>query len=86
MLLKVDFNNAFNMVSRSAFLSIVREKYPEYFNWINCCYGDRSTLDYQSFPIDSASGVQQGDPLGPLLFALPLSILTAQIKAKYPYC
>ena len=40
VLLKVDFNKAFNMVSRSKFPGIAREKYPEFFNWVNCCYGD----------------------------------------------
>jgi len=32
----------------------------------------------------SESGVQQGDPLGPLLFALVLDILTVKIKANVP--
>ena len=80
VLLKVDLENAFNLVSRPCFLEIVREQFPEFFNWVNCCYGEVSILDFENLTIDSAAGVQQGDPLGPALFALALSKLTAKIS------
>ena len=80
VLLKVDLENAFNLVSRPCFLEIVREEFPEFFNWVNCCYGEVSVLDFENLTIDSAAGVQQGDPLGPVLFALALSKLTAKIS------
>ena len=52
---------------------------PHIFNWIWYCYDSESILDYDSFTINSSCGVQQGDPLGPLLFALALAKLTTRI-------
>ena len=46
------------------------------------CYGIESILDYDGFTIQSSCGVQQGDPLGPLLFALALNTLIAKINAS----
>ena len=34
------------------------------------CYASESKLYFGTHVLDSASGVQQGDPLGPLLFSL----------------
>ena len=67
---KVDLRNAFNNVSRAAFLTLVQEHFQELFPWINWCYSDPSSLTYGARFISSEEGVQQGDPLGPLLFSL----------------
>ena len=57
--LKVDMSNAFNECSRSSFLSRCKSAFPKLSAWVEC--------------ITSTTGVQQADPLGPLLFALVLS-------------
>ena len=61
-LLKIDFSNAFNQVSRQAFMRATTKELPGLANWTNWCYGKKSMLLYDhSEVIDSSSGVQQGD-------------------------
>ena len=81
-MLKIDFTNAFNLVDRQTFINEVKVKFPSIYNWVVYCYGDESLLDYNGFTIQSSCGVQQGDPIGPLLFALALNTLVAKINAS----
>lgn len=74
-LLKVDFTNAFNEVNREVFLDRVQEDLPELFGWTNWCYSRPANLFFGDHRITATGGVQQGDPLGPLLFSLVLSDL-----------
>ena len=46
--------------------------------WVECCYRASSNLSFGPFEISSESGVQQGDPLGPALFALTLHDATEE--------
>eukprot|EP00666_Eupelagonemidae_sp_cell4sb_P018063 gene18063-biopygen37043 len=68
--LKVDFENAFNSVDRVAFLREIRSRLPGLSRWAEWCYGTKSKLTFGGQFISSERGAQQGDPLGPLLFAL----------------
>ena len=52
--------------------------------WLECCYGSQPLLFLGDHTILSYSGVQQGDPLGPLAFALALHPLVKQIKREVP--
>jgi len=71
-LVKLDFANAFNAVSRTAVVAAVASHLPELERLVRCAYGAESTLLFGDHVIASACGVQQGDPLGPLLFALAI--------------
>jgi len=88
VLLKVDMKNAFNMVSRRELLRSL-EEFPELVNWCYYLYGEPSILwfgdAFANFELVSAEGVQQGDPLGPLLFALVLhKAVTLRLASAIP--
>eukprot|EP00731_Ephydatia_muelleri_P036466 Em0260g3a len=78
---KVDMSNAFNRVSRQAVLDECSSFFPELLPWVSWCYGSHSLLWHSMGTISSQSGVQQGDPLGPMLFALVLHKLVSSIEA-----
>ena len=66
-LLKIDFSNAFNQVSRSAFMRASCEEFPGMANWTNWCYGEqclavRSQRDHH---VQCRSAARR--PLGPAL-------------------
>ena len=72
MAFKVDMKNAFNVVSRQAVVEECATFSPELLPWVSWCYGSHPLLWHPLGQISSESEVQQGDPLGPLLFALVL--------------
>ena len=72
VVVKMDFSNAFNCVDRKAFLQQCRNQFPGLSRWVEWCYKKPSNLYFGTDILSSESGVQQGDPLGPLLFSLAL--------------
>jgi hypothetical protein len=72
-LLQVYFSNAFNLVRRDVFCQSTLEHFPALGPWVTSCYDSPSHLFFEGEIVcNSARGVQQGDPLGPLLFCLVL--------------
>ena len=68
-LMQLDLSNAFNSVDRSAILRFVCEKLPEASAWVEwvLCAAAPLYIGRQQFLC--ITGVQQGDLMGPLLFA-----------------
>ena len=81
VLVKVDVSNAFNTVRRDVFLARIRERCPEVYHLAYQTYSAPSTLIIGGQTIESASGVQQGDPLGPAAFALAVDPCTRSVTA-----
>ena len=78
-LLALDFQNAFNNVSRQVMLEECKTLCPKLFRWMYFCYSRPVNLFYEDVCILSIIGVQQGDPLACLGFALVLNRLLSQM-------
>ena len=88
-ILQVDNTNAFNLVSRAAIFRQVRAICPEILPLVEWLYAEQNPLlylytDSGEEHIESASGTQQGDPLGCALYALVQHILVVRIKEEAP--
>lgn len=84
VLLKVDFKNAFNTVSREKMFEVVRRVCPKLSAWTEFCYASKPYLFIGKETIRSTQGVQQGDPLGPIFFSLVLHDLVLKIQSQVP--
>jgi len=86
--LKLDVKNAFNSIRRDIVLQEVQKHLPEIYPFIWDCYSSKTSLFYGNFSLDSATGVQQGDPLGSALCALAIHEVTCKIlSTKFcPVC
>jgi len=72
---KLDFTNAFNTIRRDRVLEAVATSCPDLLPFVSSAYGSPSTLWLGDKVLSSEEGVQQGDPLGPLLFCLSIQPL-----------
>ena len=84
--ISVDVSNAYNTIHRAAVLRAVRVQFPSLSPWVDCCYRRESTLFTRSGSvalqiIPSTRGVQQGDLLGLVLFALAVNPAIAEARA-----
>ena len=85
---QVDFENAFNSVGRRAIFDGLSEAAPgltTYFRW---SYGSASPVYTRDGDVlcESATGVRQGDPLGPLFFCAALQPLLLELQNAFPTC
>ena len=83
LLLKLDFKNAFNTLRRDKMLESVKEYAPELFTLVLSAYEQPSLLFCGDHIVESAEGVQQGDPLGPLLFCLAIQPLVLKLRSEF---
>ena len=78
----MDTKNAFNLIRRDVLLNRVVQVLPEYFSYISRSYRDPSILFCGEQTIQSSNGVQQGDPLGLLLFCLVVDSLSKSLSSE----
>lgn len=81
VLVKLDFVNAFNCVRRDAVLAAVASTVPDIYRFCSLAYHHTSILQFGQHIILSQEGVQQGDPLGPLLFCLAVHPLLSSLNS-----
>ena len=82
VLLKIDLKNAFNTLRRDKILTAVREYISGTYNMFYQAYGGDSILYYGETTITSATGLQQGDPAGAVLFSLTIDDATKSLSAE----
>ena len=83
LLLKLDFKNAFITLRRDRMIEKVKRNAPELFAFIHAAYGKPSLLFCRDHTIASEEGVQQGDPLGPLLFCLTIQPFITKLQSDF---
>ena len=81
--IKLDIKNAFNSIRRDKMLAAVLSICPALYPLIYSSYLSPSSLFWGNETIDSAEGVQQGDPLGPLLFCLLLHSFMQRLNSDF---
>ena len=82
VLLKLDFTNAFNSIRRDRMLEAVQRLAPSIYPFVHSVYSSPSSLFWSDKIIQSSEGVQQGDPLGPLLFCLTIHHVCSLLKSE----
>ena len=78
--LKVDFKNAFNLVSRNAVLQECAEHFPDLLPWVNWCYGSHPFFVAPYGPANITMRYAAWRPTGYFLFALVLHKVAGAIK------
>ncbi|XP_029654886.1 uncharacterized protein LOC115228448 [Octopus sinensis] len=81
ILAKLDMKNAFNCIDRSCFLKECSKHNIPLLPMASMCYGSTPELMIDGHTILSSSGVQQGDPLGPLLFSMGVNPTAHAVKS-----
>ena len=82
VLVKLDFANAFNCVGCQVALREVAVKFPTLARFVIWWHQMPSRLLLSFFTLESQTGVQQGDPFRPLLFAVAIHPLATGLWAQ----
>ena len=78
---KLDFRNAFNSLRRDSILEAIHASLPEAYSYVHASYASPSHLSFAE-NIISNEGIQQGDPMGPLLFCLTLHPVLSRCSSE----
>lgn len=84
VVVSLDFQNAFNTVDRNRMLEEVVRHCPSILQYVEMTYGCAARQYIGPHVVESTTGVQQGDPLSPLLFALTVQPLIQDIHRECP--
>jgi len=87
-LLNVDFRNAFNSIHRHSIFEELEDSFPNLRRFFHFAYSMPSPLylDSGDYIGECGTGVRQGDPLGPLYFALGLQRVLRHLRSSSFQC
>lgn len=84
-LFSLDFKNAFNALSRPALFAALRRYAPSLLRLAQWSLNTPSSLlvkaEDGTFEMESAEGVRQGDPMGPLFFSIGIRAVVEELQA-----
>ena len=83
---KNDFSNAFNACARRRMVEqLLKSPFGHFEPAFRLFYEHAGALFFEGerLPADSCEGAQQGDPLGPFIFALAFHATLQQVAAEY---
>ena len=83
LILKLDFKNAFNTIRRNKMLLTVKERVPDSYPLDHLAYSVHSSFFFGGDTSKSAEGIQQVDPLGPLLFCLTIHDMVQELQSAF---
>ena len=83
VLLKIDMRNAFNSLRRDSFLSVARVRTPGLYSLLWQAYSSPTRLFFGEEGFASETGIQQGDPIGPALFALSVDEAARGVQSEF---
>ena len=79
LMLMLDFKNAFNSPRQDKMLQSVIKFAPAFFRFVQSAYEKPTCLFCGDHILHSAKGMQQGDPMGSLLFCIFIHDLVSQV-------
>ena len=75
--------NAFNSPRKDSFLSVARVRTPCLYNLLWQAYSSPTRLFFGEKGFASETGIQQGDPIGPGLFALSVDEAARGVQSEF---
>ena len=82
VIVKLDIMNAFNSVRRDHVLQTCLDRTPDIAKHSFLAYSKPKSVIASGHSITSSTGVQQGDPIGPLLFALAVDQIASGVDSQ----
>ena len=83
VLLKIDMSNAFNSLRRDSFMSVARVRTPGLYSLLWQAYSSPNRLFFGDDDFASETGTQQGEPIGPALFALSVDEASRGVQFEF---
>ena len=83
VLLKIGMRNAFNSLRRVLYLSVARVRTPGLNNLLWQGYSSSTRLFFGEERIALETGIQQGDPIGPALFAISVDEAARGVQSEF---
>ena len=82
IMVELDMMNAFSSIRRDHVLQTCLDRTPEIAKLSFLAYSKPSSVIASDHSITSSTGVKQGDPIGPLLFALAVDQIASGVESK----